>query len=986
MAEVMPWGGEYSLIAELGLPVNYFTLDSPTLGVLDGNCYLNGRAHDDLTDRLLEVSLSRGRHDQFQDFQAGTMNVLLSNNDRELDPVNQSSRYWDPVTGTSGVTVRRRVILYYENTPIFTGRITDVDIQYQPTTTITRSTVSLDISDDFLTLANIQLNAFTPSNELSGSRVNTILARTEVAYPGTTSIAAGTITCLNDPIDAGTRVLDALQQVVATERGYMFMTGAGSLLYTNRITGSPTSWKLFADDATGTKYNSLSIIYGQENLFNRVIAKPIGSTNPGLANNTPSQTTFGISSLSLSDLLCSDADAQIMADYLLSLYGTPSYRFDSMTVQFAGDSISAVDQQEIMDLDLGDTVRIYKTFSVGSPSQIYQNVTIEHIDQTITPLSHQITYKFSPASFTTFTRTANGTAGTAGIGVGVAYGLHIAPRTATGAGGATAGSVSVGLHISPRTGTGSGVGSSIIVTLHISPRTATGSGSATTADVAIGVHIAPRAGTGSGTGTGTAVRIVVAIRTATGSGVGAGTAIGLHTSPRGAVGAGGATTSDTAVGFVTRVRTATGSGIGSGTAVGSQKIIKTATGSGTGGSSATGIRIAYLILDSAVDGILNTNVLASFTTMPRTATGAGAATSGDTAVGLRTVIRTGTNAGTSSSATVATKVAWLVLDSATIGIIGTNTLASYGVYPRTATGSGLGTDVAVKLNNTSRTAIGSGTGTGTAIKVIYTAPSSVDYLVVAGGGGASGGAGGGGGAGGMKQASSFAVSGTLTVTVGGGGTGGGSYPAGGYSASGAGNNSVFSSITSTGGGSSGGQNDVATSGGSGGGGGGGTNQPSQQTAGTGTSGQGNNGAAGIWNNRGGGGGGAGAAGSGLTGGAGAAGTITGTTYAGGGGAGGYTTWGYGGSGGGGTGTAYSDPPTSGGTNLGGGGGGGGESNPGSTFATAGGGAGGSGIVIIRYSNSYKDLTSISAGLTYTKTTPSGYIVYTFTAGTGTITI
>ena len=73
MAQVMPWGGEYSLIAELGLPANFFTLDNATLGVLGGNCYLDGRANDDLTDRVLSIDVSRGRHDQFQEFQSSTM-------------------------------------------------------------------------------------------------------------------------------------------------------------------------------------------------------------------------------------------------------------------------------------------------------------------------------------------------------------------------------------------------------------------------------------------------------------------------------------------------------------------------------------------------------------------------------------------------------------------------------------------------------------------------------------------------------------------------------------------------------------------------------------------------------------------------------------------------------------------------------------------------------------------------------------------------
>jgi hypothetical protein len=41
---------------------------------------------------------------------------------------------------------------------------------------------------------------------------------------------------------------------------------------------------------------------------------------------------------------------------------------------------------------------------------------------------------------------------------------------------------------------------------------------------------------------------------------------------------------------------------------------------------------------------------------------------------------------------------------------------------------------------------------------------------------------------------------------------------------------------------------------------------------------------------------------------------------------------------------------------------------------------------LRYSNTLPDITSIAAGLTYTRTTPTGYKVYTFTAGTGTVTV
>jgi hypothetical protein len=88
----------------------------------------------------------------------------------------------------------------------------------------------------------------------------------------------------------------------------------------------------------------------------------------------------------------------------------------------------------------------------------------------------------------------------------------------------------------------------------------------------------------------------------------------------------------------------------------------------------------------------------------------------------------------------------------------------------------------------------------------------------------------------------------------------------------------------------------------------------------------------------------------------------------------------GGSGGGGDGKG-SAAGGNGTANLGGGGGGAGA--PASS-----GGSGGSGVVIIAYPSSGPNLSTIGAGLTWTLdngVTRSGYKVYRFTAGTGTIT-
>lgn len=269
------------------------------------------------------------------------------------------------------------------------------------------------------------------------------------------------------------------------------------------------------------------------------------------------------------------------------------------------------------------------------------------------------------------------------------------------------------------------------------------------------------------------------------------------------------------------------------------------------------------------------------------------------------------------------------------------------------------------------------------------APTVVDYLVVAGGGGAGGGVGGGGGAGGYRADTAYPVTAgsPLSVTVGAGGAGGAGANPGTQGSNGS--DSMFATIGSVGGGGGGRHGNVVgnTAGSAGGSGGGGSGYPSNDGlggAGTSLYSQGYAGAAGQWNGgawNGGGGGGAGAMGSlgapnvGGAGGIGKANTLTGITtyYAGGGGGAGLNSGGVAGLGGGGAGGTASIAGANGLANTGGGGGG---------RDSGTGGAGGSGVVVIRYPDTYAAPTAVAGNpmLTFV----NGYRVYTWTAS-GSIT-
>jgi hypothetical protein len=266
----------------------------------------------------------------------------------------------------------------------------------------------------------------------------------------------------------------------------------------------------------------------------------------------------------------------------------------------------------------------------------------------------------------------------------------------------------------------------------------------------------------------------------------------------------------------------------------------------------------------------------------------------------------------------------------------------------------------------------------------------VDYLVIAGGGGGGRGHGAGGGAGGYLTTSGVSrqLSTSYPIKVGAGGTAQNNGPGT------VGSISAFASDELNGGGGGGNLGVAGGSGGSGGGGG------ANDNAGGGVGGtainsgsQGNNGGGGSSTQYGGsgGGGGAGGQGNGVTsghaganGGAGLTSSITGSavTRAGGGGGGGGNASsgapaGAGGTGGGGTGGTGMGNGTAGTTNTGGGGGGGaGRTGVGNSF----GANGGSGIVILKYPDSYT--ATFSGGVTHDTPDPSpvsGYKITTITA-------
>jgi hypothetical protein len=370
---------------------SYFALDDPVRGVLNSNYILGGDVLYDVTDHVANVSIGRGKSNELDKYTAGNASITLHNDDRHFDPFYEAGPFYTQIVPRKAVAIETNGIRQY------TGFIDDWDLNYQLGN---KSFASVNCVDGFLQLNATQLNAFTNTQQLSGDRIVTILNRAEVAWPSANRIIEqGTRTLQADSVAQNTNLLSYLQIIEDTEVGSLFMDKDGALNFQDRIVGPPlTDTLIFSDGTHGTattatyvNYSDIQVVYGSENLYNRVVVTRKSGTAQ-IADSLDSQALYGIQTLSLDNLLLiSDSEALDLANYLLGVYDEPDLRISSVEVNLHDKN--AEQQGKLLQIELQDVYKIVFTPNgVGSPFEQYAYVTgISHsigIDQ------HKITFDF----------------------------------------------------------------------------------------------------------------------------------------------------------------------------------------------------------------------------------------------------------------------------------------------------------------------------------------------------------------------------------------------------------------------------------------------------------------------------------------------------------------------------------------------------------------------------------------------------------------
>lgn len=185
--------------------------------------------------------------------------------------------------------------------------------------------------------------------------------------------------------------------------GYFDGSTAGSLDIFYNWTGDAnasesvrqtTSYSKFSDAGDGIPYTNVAVSYGSELLYNQAIVSSAAGT--AIADNTTSQTSYGISNTQIDTLLSTSNALTSLSQFYVNKYGEPDYRFETLEVSL--DGMETTEAEQVLSLDLGDIVEIQFTPN-GTGSAIFKYGQISKIAHSVAPGNHRIVYGFNSMQF-----------------------------------------------------------------------------------------------------------------------------------------------------------------------------------------------------------------------------------------------------------------------------------------------------------------------------------------------------------------------------------------------------------------------------------------------------------------------------------------------------------------------------------------------------------------------------------------------------------
>lgn len=365
----------------------------------------------DVTSRVRNISINRGRSQLLEKFTAGSCSITLDNRDRYFDPTNEASALYGEVVP------RKDVRISYLGDYVFTGSVSDWNFDY----TFSDATAEIVGHDSFTKLSTTVVPVGTLASQTISARINNVLDL--VDWPaGLRDIDSDLLVLGSEVIGDNVNTLSYLQKLELSSNGMLFMNKDGLLQYIFRYQGDAVDITVGMDDGIPT--NAFAVTYGSEELINSVT---INHFIDGLAAsvtlvNAASQAKYGVLERSYDTLLSTDVDAQNLGELILARYSNPTYRIDEIGFNLDGLSSGQID--DLMSLELGNKIKLkWKPLNVGDV--FYRFVLVDSIEHSVTPGTHGMKMKVTDLGTAIETVATGGSYTTDFIDEGDLYRMHV---------------------------------------------------------------------------------------------------------------------------------------------------------------------------------------------------------------------------------------------------------------------------------------------------------------------------------------------------------------------------------------------------------------------------------------------------------------------------------------------------------------------------------------------------------------------------------
>jgi len=333
----------------------------------------------DISEFFQSYSISRGKSRELERYQSGQATVRFENNTRAFDPTFEASPYF-------GQIVPRRSIRITNGTAVqFLGVIEDWNISYDPGG---QSIAVCQAFDSFNFLSGVNFTGVTFSEEQTSDRVEAVLdeigwdaGRRDIQGLGATLSAA--------TISEDTNTLDYLNKAALSDPGDIFISREGDVAYRGRNQGFTSESLVFTDAGTAIPYQTISVIYGSELLYNRVTITSEG-VGTVVATSSDSISVYGERDYDRDTFLSTLGQVDDLANFLVNRYGEPEFRFDGLTINL--DNLPSNQREDVLDVDLAQPVLIGFTPNNIAP-EIQRYAKVIGIEQNITPSEQKLTLR-----------------------------------------------------------------------------------------------------------------------------------------------------------------------------------------------------------------------------------------------------------------------------------------------------------------------------------------------------------------------------------------------------------------------------------------------------------------------------------------------------------------------------------------------------------------------------------------------------------------